>query len=251
MRPNAEEHRPEQNPRLQEIPDWARRYAQNRTLPVLAGLAIFVGGFLVFGSLSYVVAWAYVRGERLLAGGTMLVLCGFGVWWLWFSFVGGARIMERITERLYRREGSVSLGTREECPSPNIHPLAGFLFMFCVAASVGLGILGLLPQRYMQPISALYCVPFLVYLWAKQRPVGSPFMLLWPVLYGLHAILLVAGAPIRFGGKLDPLNMLVPVAGYGIVAALAAHIYSRIALRRLQRLTRSPELEHGTGGARS
>jgi hypothetical protein len=250
MRADAEERRPEHNQRLQEIPNWARRYAQNRTLPVLVGLAIFAGGFLVFGGLSYLVAWAYVHGERFLAGGTMLVLCGFALWWLWFSFVGGARIMERITERLYRREGSVSLGAREEAPSAKHPPLAGFLFMFCVTASVGLGILGLLPEKYMQPISALYGVPFLVYLWAKQRPVGSPFMLLWPVLYGLHAILLVAGAPIRFGGKLEGLNMLVPVAGYGIVAALAAHIYSRIALRRLQRLARSPELERGTGEAR-
>ena len=250
MRADAEERRPEQNQRLQEIPKWARRYAQNRTLPVLVGLAIFVGGFLVFGGLSIVVAWAYMRGERLVAGAAMLVLCGFAVWWLWFSFVGGARIMERITERLYRGEGSVSLGAKEEAPSAKHPPLAGFLFMFCVAASVGLGILGLLPQKYMQPISALYCVPFLVYLWAKQRPVGSPFMLLWPVLYGLHAILLVAGVPIRFGGKFDVLNMFVPVAGYGIVAALAAHIYSRIALRRLQRLAGNPELEHGTGEAR-
>jgi len=241
VRADAEERRAEQDQQLQEIPKWARRYAQNRTLPVLVGLAIFVGGFLVFGGLSCLVAWAYVHGERLVAGTAMLVLCGFAVWWVWFSFFGGAGIIQRITERLYRTEGSVSLGAREECPSPKIPPLAGFLFMFCVAASVGLGILGLLPQKYMQPISALYCVPFLVYLWAKQRPVGSPFMLLWPVLYGLHAILLVAGVPIRFGGKFDVLNVSVPVVGYGIVAALAAHIYSRIALRRLRTLMRSPE----------
>jgi len=209
---------------------------------MLVMLTIFLGGCLMFGGLGYLVGWAYVHGERFLAGATMLVLCGFAVWWLWFSFVGGARITERITERLYRREGSVSLGAREEGPSPKHPPLVGFLFMFCVAASVGLGILDLLPEKYMQPISALYCVPFLVYLWVKQRPVGSPFMLLWPALYGLHAILLVAGAPIRFGGKLEVLNVLVPVAGYGIVAGLGAHVYSRIALRRLRTLMRSPEI---------
>jgi len=242
VKAGAEERRPEQNQRLQEIPKWARRYAQNRTLPLLVMLTIFLGGCLMFGGLGYLVGWAYVHGERLLAGAAMLVLCAFAVWWLWFSFVGAARIMEWIAERLYRREGSVSLGAREGGPSAKHLPLAGFLFMFCVAASVGLGILGLLPQKYMQPISALYCVPFLVYLWAKQRPVGSPFMLLWPVLYGLHAILLVSGAPIRFGGKFEGLNMLVPVAGYGIVAILIAHVYGRIALRRLRTLMRSPEI---------
>jgi hypothetical protein len=241
MGAGAEGRRPEQDRRLKEIPQWARRYAQNRTLPVLVNLAICAGGFLVLGGLSCLVAWAHVHGDRVVAGAAMLVLCGFAVWWLWFSLIGGARIMPRIAERLYQREGSVSLGVSEEHPSPKHLPLAGFLFMFCVAASVGLGVLGLLPQKHMQPISALYCVPFLVYLWAKQRPAGSPFMLLWPALYGLHAALLVAGAPIRFAGKFDVLNILLPAVGYGMVAALAAHIYSRVALRRLRTLMSSPE----------
>jgi hypothetical protein len=242
MGAGTEERRAEQNQGLQDIPRWARRYAQNRTLPVLVGLAIFLGGFCVFAGLSWLIAWAYLRGEVLAAGTAMAALCGFAVWWLWFSFVGGGGIMRRISERLYRGEGSVSLGEGAETLSMKKRPVVAFLFMFCVAASVGLGMLGLLPHKYMQPISALYCVPFLVYLWAKQRPAGSPLMLLWPVLYGLHAILLVAGAPIRFEDKLDILNMLVPVVGYGIVAALAAHLYSRFALRRLRAVARIPEM---------
>ena len=66
-------------------------------------------------------------------------------------------------------------------------------------------------------------------------------MMLWPTLYAIHAILLVAGAPIYFGGKWEALNMFVPVVGYGVLAALAGHIYSRIALRRLRTLATSPE----------
>ena len=59
-------------------------------------------------------------------------------------------------------------------------------------------------------------------------------MAIWPGLYVLHAGLVVAGAPIQFGRQLAILNMLIPVAGYGLVAALAGHIYSRYALRKLR-----------------
>ena len=167
----------------------------------------------------------------------MLVLCAFAVWWLWFSFVGGTRIMRQISERLYRGEGSVSVGLPlgPEATRPPA-TLIGFVFMFCVLASVGLGLLGFLPSRYMQPISALYVVPFMLYLGWKQRAAGSPFMLLWPLLYGIHAILIAAGVPISRGPVFD---MFFPVVGYGLVAGLSGHIYSRIALRRLRSLTSS------------
>jgi hypothetical protein len=87
----------------------------------------------------------------------------------------------------------------------------------------------------MQPISAIYCVPFLVGLWLLQRPLSSPIMLLWPALYVLHAVLIVAGVPIVFGGPWSQLNMLIPVAGYGMLVGLISHAYSRFALRKLRR----------------
>ncbi len=226
---------------VRDIPKWARRYAENRTLPMLVFFAIFVVGFAAFGGLSYLTAWAYVTGHRALAVAAMLVLSGFAAWWMWFSFVGGPRIMRRITERLYRSEGAVSPGPSPEKNIARVSPAVPFGFMFCVIASVGLGLLGVLPIRYMQPISALYIIPFFVYVGIIQRGSGSPFMMLWPTLYAIHAILLVAGAPIYFGGKWEMLNMLVPVIGYGVIAALAAHIYSRYALRRLRTLATSPE----------
>jgi hypothetical protein len=224
---------------VREIPKWAQRYAQNRTLPLVVSLGIFVFGSCMFGGLSYLIVWAYVHGNRVMAGASMLVLCAFAVWWLWFSFVGGARIMRQISERLYRGEGSVSVGLPLGPGAMSLPPtLIGFVFMFCVLASIGLGLLGFLPSRYMQPISALYVVPFMLYLGWKQRAAGSPFMLLWPLLYGIHAILIAAGVPISRGPMFD---MWFPMVGYGLVAGLAGHIYSRIALRRLRSLSSSPE----------
>ena len=119
-----------------------------------------------------------------------------------------------------------------------------FLFKFCILASILLGMMGFFPIRYMQPVSALYIVPFFVYVGARHARdgrAGSLFMSLWAALYALHAILLVAGAPIHFGRLDEALNVLIPLVGYGLIAALAAHIYSRFALRRLRALATSPE----------
>jgi len=90
----------------------------------------------------------------------------------------------------------------------------------------------------MQPVSALYVVPFLVFLYLWQRPVISPLALLWPTLYAIHAILVVAGVPILFHKPWTALNMLIPIAGYGILCGLLGHFYSRYALKKLKDITR-------------
>jgi hypothetical protein len=68
------------------------------------------------------------------------------------------------------------------------------------------------------------------------QSVGGLAVVLWPVLYALHAVLLLSGAPILFEDKWEVLNMLLPVFGYGMLSFLAGHLYSRIALRRLRHL---------------
>ncbi len=61
-------------------------------------------------------------------------------------------------------------------------------------------------------------------------------MLLWPTLYALHALLIVCGVPIVWSPPWDGLNMLIPVAGYGLLSGLVGHLYSRFALRKVKRL---------------
>ncbi len=241
MRDEMSRQPPGANQDLKELPIWARRYAQNRTLPVVALLVISAVGSCVFGGLSLLTAWAYVEDKRVLSAVSMLVLCGFTAWWLWFSFVGAARIIRGITERLYRGDGGVSVGACAGIEQSRGPLLAGFVFMFCVFASVALGFLRLYPIRYMQPVSALYVVPFLCCLGVKMRRFASPFMFLWPGLYGLHAILDVAGVPVRFWSDFHALDVFIPMIAYGLLAALAGHIYSRFALRRLRALAASTE----------
>jgi len=239
MTPNADTEARRPDDEVREIPKWARRYAQNRTLPVLVGLVISIAGFAMFAGLSLLTAWAYLFGLRVLAIASMTALCALFAFWIWFSFFGAARLIDRISQWLYRREGSVTLGIPQVGFPPKAEHkrllLVAFVYMFCVFAGVGLGFLRVYPLSLIQPVSALYVVPFLCYLGWRLRAhrIGSPFMFLWPTLYAIHAVLIVAGAPISMGPMLD---MFVPTFGYGFLAALAAHLYSRIALRRLRHL---------------
>ncbi len=62
MASEPEDLNPDQLDALKEMPEWARRYAQNRTLPVVVGLVAFLLGFGVFAGLSYLVVFAYLGG---------------------------------------------------------------------------------------------------------------------------------------------------------------------------------------------
>jgi len=55
----------------------------------------------------------------------------------------------------------------------------------------------------------------------------------------------VVGVPISRGPLFD---MLVPTIGYGLLAGLAGHIYSRFALRGLRSLTSSGPEPPAAGG---
>jgi hypothetical protein len=110
-----------------------------------------------------------------------------------------------------------------------------------IPLEVSLGFLGYIPQRYMQPVSAIYFVPAQILLFLAMRPAATVIFFLWPVLYTVHALLILAGAPILFTGLWDSLNVLLPRAGYGLLMGLAGHFYNRLALRRLRTLTRLAE----------
>lgn len=245
MQPDRDDRQVGPEDRLREIPKWARRFAQNQTVPVMVSQVIFALGAGAFGGLGCLTAWAYLHDRRALAAAGIVALCAFAAWWLWFSFVGGGGVIRRISGRLSRRTGTASIGSPACAAGQQMPGATGFAFIFCVFASVGLGLMGFIPERYMQPVSAIYVVPFMLYLAHKQRHTSSPFMMLWPALYAVHAVLIMVGAPISRGPLFD---MLVPTVGYGFVAALAGYVYSRVALRRLRSLASSRPEPPAAGG---
>jgi hypothetical protein len=221
----------------QQMQRWVRRYAQNRSLPVAVGLVVFVILSAAIAVPSYWGGKAYREGNT-----TLLVIC-IGVLvpalaaTIYLSIPRwGGRQLQRAAEKLYAREGRVAI-----VPAAGKRPrwmvAVVVAFFVCVQGHVFLGLLGCLPVgKYMQPISAIYLVPFLLAIHFVMRPAVGPIALLWPTLYALHAVLIVTGAPIVFTAPWDSLNMVIPVAGYGILTALVGHAYSRWALHHVRTL---------------
>ena len=237
---------PQNTEKFKEIPKWTRKYAQNRTFPVLIALAINLCLFAGIAIPSYFGGKAYRSGNLVLFWICIFVLAVAMISLAFFCVPKwGGKFIERISRRLYNREGNVLLSVPETIKKKQwVGYVVAMVFGSCVFISVILGLLGYLSIKYMQPVSALYVVPFLVFLYLWQRPIISPLALLWPTLYAIHAILVVAGVPIQFDRPWTALNILIPIAGYGILCALLGHFYSRYALKKLKSAAHLEEINN-------
>lgn len=224
--------------RSQQIARWTRVYAQNRSLGVAVNLTLFLGLSLAIFAASYFGGNAYRAGNLLLFWSCLGLVLFFCLLNLYLSVpTWGGKRLAAMSADLYS-EGNATIGMPDLVRRRRLGITISIAFAICVLLSVALSVAGWIPEKSMQPVSAIYCVPFLVGLIVLQRPSVSYLMLIWPVLYALHAILIVAGAPIVFSGPLSVLNMMIPVGVYGLIASLICHFYNRFALSELQRLTR-------------
>jgi hypothetical protein len=247
--PAPEHNELEESRRIQR---WVRRYAQNRSLPVVVGLIVFGLLFLAISLSSLWGGIAYRNGDTGLFSlclGIAIVALAFTIY-LSVPRWGGRRL-QGLGQRLYEAEGHATINM-PRARRPWLVAAIAIAFGACVAGQVILGLVGYLPTgKYVQPISALYTVPFLVALNFLMRPAIGNVPLVWPLLYALHAILIVAGVPIVFHGRWEPLNMLLPTLGYGLVTAFIGHIYSRWALHSVRtivgRQLDEAQLEHNGG----
>ena len=235
---NSSNGKDRQSEDLKRIPLWTRRYAQNRTIPFLIFQVIFLLFFIAIAGASYLAGNAFQSRNMLAFWSWIFVLACVSTALSFFSVPRwGGNFITRIARRLYSNEGDITLSPPVRIRKHSwIGWVAGLIFMSCILASVALGIKGYIPVEYMQPVSAIYCVPFLVFLSFWQRPMVGFLSLLWSSLYALHAILIVVGAPIQFSKEWSFLNMLIPVVGYGMLSGLIGHLYSRFALGKLKDL---------------
>ncbi|MFX0201943.1 MAG: hypothetical protein ACFFCW_38015 [Candidatus Hodarchaeota archaeon] len=216
--------------KLKEIPKWTRLYAENRTLPFLVNMLTFLFLFLCNAGLIYIAGKAFRSRNMPLFWISIFSVVVVVTATIWLS--------KLIEKRLYRREGQIKLEFPEKTKRQRTAGMiAGLLFGACVLISITLGVLGYIPIKYMQPISAIYVIPFIISMgiWPPSsiNPAGS-VVWLWPTLYAIHAILIIAGVPIHFERPWIFLNILIPIAGYGILCGLIGHIYSRYALKKLK-----------------
>jgi len=237
--------------KLKEIPKWAKRYAQNRTLTVLV-LMVMITLFsilfgAVFGFLIVLPVAGFAKGNIALGciSTVVLIILSIAVVKFYISFLkkfGGKNrgLIDQIIERrIYGKEGAVSIPppvvTKKMRGFDYILGAIGLIYMLGVNQ---LCMVGYIAFKYQQPLLALYFVPAFVFeYFLLQWPKVGPIALLWPTLYAIHAILIVAGVPIYFTGNLGILNMPVPLIGYGFLAYMIGHLYSRYALKKLKSIT--------------
>ncbi|MBC8218301.1 MAG: hypothetical protein H8E73_07540 [Planctomycetes bacterium] len=231
---------PQNTEELKEIPKWTRKYAQNRMLTsyVVIGIGMLAGLVIVF--LSALVITALVKGKMTLAGIGIVALAAM----LIIIRKCGGKYQEWIDQWIYGHEGTASM------PQPELtkkNKWLGFVVavvvFICILGTYHLSMEGYIAFKYMLPLSAIYFVPFLVHQYFQQRPRIGPLVLICPILYTIHAALIIAGVPIFFSGNWGILNLALPVFGYTFLAHAISHIYSRYALKKLKGLT---HLEGGT-----
>jgi hypothetical protein len=234
---------PQETEKLKEITKWTKRYAENRTLPFVMGMltgpliGAAVGIPSYFGGRAYrsgnmVVLWICILSLIIVI--SLLIFCTVPQW-------GGKYTDEKLNRLLYRKEGQVKLALPEKTKKHRLAGwIAGLLLGICVMITILLVVFCDLPIKYMQPVSAIFVIPLIIAIGIWQPPSINPagfLVWLWPILYVVHAVLIVVGVPIVFHGPWTALNILIPISGYGILCALIGHIYSRYALKKLKGLT--------------
>ena len=221
-----------------EIPELVHRFSQSsRAIPVAVSV-VFIGGLaLLLGWCSWQFGEAFRDGRTWAATGWGLAagLELAAVVWVAIPSAGG-RWLRRLSESPLRARGHAK--TKGEVSiQPRSLRIAALAFGFCIVGQVGAGLLGWITPRWQQPISALYLCPFFVFLYWVGRPTFGKWLLIWPLLYGVHGILVSLAVPMP-GQESNFGSMGLPVIGYGVIAALFGYLQSRWIDRHLRRACR-------------
>jgi hypothetical protein len=242
--------------KLKEIPKWTRKYAQNRTLTILVLLvmvtllAILVAALVGF---PFALAVAGFRKGNVILGCVgvavlVAVLAAIVRFYIFlFAKFGGKNkgLLDQIVDRwIYGHEGIASMPMPEATKKKKwLEVFLAVVYMVCLLGTMELAMLGYIPVKYVLPVMALFVVPFNVYIYFIQRPRLGPVLLLCPLLYAVHAILILAGVPVFFTGTFAvSLNMLLPLI-YTFLTYMIGHVYSRYALKKLKT---AAHLQEGT-----
>jgi len=192
----------------------------------------------VIGLVASLTQQAYTAGNMSLFYTSVVFLAMTFFFFVWISVSHWtAEFVWQVTIWFYGREGFVSPeeNNRSKQLPRWVIALIGLMLVYHVLGALLISF-RYLQLQYLQPFSAVILVPVLCVLIYYQ---GLGFWAwLWPLFYGLHAILLLAGVPVGFPSPWYLLNIMVPIFGYGLLAILVGHIYSRYALWKLKTVTR-------------
>ncbi len=237
------------NEKLKEIPKWTRKYAQNRTLTIIVLMAmamLFSMFFAVLLGFTLGLATSGFRKGNMFLGcvgiaATVAVLAAMSILLITTlkKFGGKNRgLLDQLIDKwTYGKEGTATVSvTKSSKKRICLEILSCVIFFIWFFGSWMLAVHGYIAYKYLQPVSALYIVPCMIcgwYFW--QSPRIGPVYLLHPMLFTIHAILIVAGVPIFFNSEnFCIFSVCLPFIGYGFLTYVIGHIYSRYALKKLK-----------------
>lgn len=221
-----------------EIIQWTRRYARSRTIYFLVQWFLIVFVICIIGLVASLTQQAYTAGNKALFYTSVVFLVIAFFFFMWISISQWtAELVWQVTQWFYGKEGFVSPDEKKRSKTlPRwVIALIGLMLVYHILAALLISF-RYLSLQYLQPFSAVALVPVLCIL-IYYQDLGF-WAWLWPILYGLHAILLLCDVPISFPAPWYLLNIMIPIFGYGFIAILVGHIYSRYALWRLKSITR-------------
>ena len=163
---------------VKQIPEWARRYAESRTVPLIIFSIVFLA---LFGVVSLSV-YCFLK-ERFILAATMMVLYVAGL--IYFLITSDRHEARYFTKTGIPQSESIKQ-IRKYLPLP--------LILF-VVISVIMEQRGVFPAHLAVPISAVYICPLLIFAnwrWAKGSFIGY----LWAGLYGTWAIAILLKVPV-------------------------------------------------------
>ena len=202
--------------KIKEIPKWARRYAESRTIPQI----IFHLIFLSFAGIVFLSVYCFLKKLFILAS----IL--FGAYVVGFACM--LVFFDRIKDCYFAKSGVPESSSVQQIKKFLPAPLITF-----VVISFILEQRGVFPEHLRMPISAVYACPLLVFVnwrWAKDSFIGY----LWAGLYGAWGIAILFKVPIlTFPEPYTGYEMIaVPVTGF--ITGLVAYIYNRYAFKKLK-----------------
>lgn len=233
---------------LRDIPKWTRRYVQNRNMTmitgIVAGLLIALANTFVFAILFVIKSTVFNKTNisllALLIITSAVLLIVFFI--LALKFLGKKRLrLDLLIEKwVYKREGTVSMPDIESSRKKKWIGIAGtIVWTILFLGTMYFGIKDLIPAKYILPISAIYSVPYYILSWYFwQRPKAGPLTLISPILYTIHAVLILIGVPIFFTGEFGAiLNLGLFMTLYNFLGYMISLFYSRYALKKLKAIS--------------
>ena len=205
--------------KLKQIPKWARRYTESRTIPMIVRLLVV----LALAAAVFFGVYCFLHGWVVLAA----IMVGLYV----VGFIYFVITCDRYEARYFTKTGIPQSESVKQIRKYMPLPLIAFVII-----SVVLEQRGVFPHHLSVPISAVYLCPLLIFAnwrWAHGSFIGY----LWAGLYGAWAIGILIGVPLlTFQGLWAGREVLVAIIVTGLITGLVAHIYSRYALKKLKQV---------------